>query len=310
MLPRRRCPLWFELAVAVTLALVLRELGPSPGGGVAGGDGDPSPLLAFWPLVMLVASAIWKGLEVAGKITLEVLKWSVLQLWAFAKTTYSALLGVGKDLVRGARRAWEFFEATYEHVLKPAWQHFWTWFDRARRWLEDVLRPVFRWLEFTRKWILGFYTKYVRPILDAIGIAQKVLRVLETLGLDWAKKLDAQLDELQRRIDAPFRLVLGKINAITNLVNRIVTLDGLFQRVALIRSIERDMREVRRAFHNWASNPMTEDDWRKLRTLTHGKTDEQMLAELNDLMLRDAGPRAALVREFVSDLEVRLGASR
>lgn len=310
MLPRRRAPFWFELVVAVALALLVRAIDAGLGPQVSRGDDVAPPLFAFWALIATIAGAIWKGLEVAGRVTLEVLKWSVLQLWAFARNTYSALIGVGKDLFRAARRAWDFLQATYEHVIKPAWDHFWTWFQRARAWLEDVFAPVFRFLQFLRTWVLDFYAKYVRPILDALGIAQKVLRVLQAFGLEWAGKLDAQLAELQRRIDAPFRAVIAKINEIVAIVDRIVTGNGLFQRVALIRSIERDIREVRRAFHNWASNPLTESDWRELREAVAIKTDAQLRDELTELMRRDAGPLAARAAEGAVAWRVRLGASR
>lgn len=310
MLPRRSAPLWFEFTVAVALALTVRALDSLVLGQRVSGDGDAPLLLAFWNIVVMVAGAIWKGLEVAGRITLEALKWSVLQLWSFARLAYNGMLAVGKEVLRAARKAWDFLQATYQHVVKPLWDNFWKWFQRAKQWLESVFAPVFNFLQFIRQWILDFYAKWVRPILDVLGIAQRVLRVLEALGLEWARKLDAQLAELQRRIDQPFQIALAKINEIVNIVNRIVTLDGLIQRVALVRSIERDIREVRRAFHNWASKPMTEDDWTELNTIAAPKTDRQLADELTDLMVRNAGPRAALASELAASIRTRLGASR
>jgi hypothetical protein len=256
--PRRACPLWFEIAIAIILAALVRELAP------AAGQGDAAPvLLGFWSLIFVIASAVWKGLEVAGKVTLEVLKWSVLQLWTFARSTYNGLLTVGKDLLKGARRAWDFFEATYEHVLKPAWDKFHEWYRRARQWLTDVFGPVIKFLQFLRSEFLKFYDKWVRPILDAIDIGRKVLRLFAGFGWEWAAKLDRYLAKLQERIDLPFRYILGKINEVITIVNRVVTLDGLLQRLALVRSIERDIRLVTRAFANWRSKPLTEDEFTK-----------------------------------------------
>lgn len=308
-MPRRRAPLWFELVVAVGFVCAYRVLDPSNGWGGTHGDGELRPQQAFWPLVILIASAIWKGLEVAGRVTLEVLKWSVIQLWAFAKTVYSATLAVGKDLIKGLRRGWDFLEATYDKVLKPAWQHFWKWFDRARRWLEDVFKPVFRWLYRVRKWILDFYAKYVRPILDILGIAQKVLRVLETLGLDWAKRLDAQLAELQRRIDEPFRYLLAQVNKIINVVNRVVTADGLFQRLALIRSIERDFKLVANTWW-WAVNEApTDDQRRRLRSPVETKSLREHTKELRSVLRDEPSPMTNAVQEHVQDLRLKLRAA-
>lgn len=308
MLPRRRAPFWFELTVAVALALGVRALEAwlQPAGRGAGDD--PPVYLAFWQIIATIASTIWKGLEVAGRVTLEVLKWSVLQLWQFARVAYDAVREVGKGLVLAARRSWDFFQSTYEHVLKPAWQHFWKWFERSKQWLEDIFRPVFKWLNFARKHLLNFYTKYVRPILDVLGIAQKVLGVLERIGFEWAGKLDQQLAELQRRIDLPFRFALAKINEVVNLLNRIVTLDGLIQRVALVRSIERDIREVRRAFVNWGSSPLTAEEWRDLKRRGAPRSDAEITRDFSDLVGRGSGPRAALAEELAETWRARLAA--
>jgi hypothetical protein len=297
-----RAPLWFQLAVAVALALAIRAMDAwlAPSG--AGGDGGPGVQLAFWPLVALVASAIWKGLEIAGKVTLAALKWSVLQLWAFARQIYSAAIGVGKELVKGLRRAWDFLEDTYNRVIKPAWQHFWKWFERARKWLEDVLRPVFKWLERVRKWITDFYAKYVRPILDTIDAARRVLRVLSSLGLDWAKRLDGWLAELQRRIDAPFQFLVGKINEIINLVNRIVTADGLFQRIALIRSLERDLRYVNALWWSSQSTPLSAAEIDRRLTPLKPVTAEQTAVELEALIFQQVGRHAGLAEELSRDI--------
>ena len=212
---RRACPWWFELAIVVAIAALARELAPP-----RGELGEAPPALAFWFVVGLIANAIWKGLEVAGRVTLEVLKWSVLQLWTFAKQTYNGLLNVGKDLIKGARRAWDFFESTYEHVLKPAWSKFYEWYRRARQWLEDVFGPVFKFLQALRSEILKFYDKWVRPILDSIDIARRTLRVFAGFGWEWALRLDGWLAKLQERIDWPFRFIIAKINEVITIVNR------------------------------------------------------------------------------------------
>ena len=257
--PRRTCPRWFELAIMVAIAAGVRA-SSAPGGEL--GELAP-PALAFWFVVGLIANAVWKGLEVAGRVTLEILKWSVLQLWTFARNTYNGVLAVGKDLIKGARRAWDFFESTYEHILKPAWSKFYEWYRRARQWLEDVFGPIFKFLQALRSELLKLYDKWVRPILDSIDIARRTLRVFAGFGWEWAARLDGWLARLQERIDLPFRFMIAKINEVITIVNRVVTLDGLLQRLALVRSIERDIRLVTRAFANWRSKPLSEDEFTK-----------------------------------------------
>jgi hypothetical protein len=228
---------------------------------------------AFWHVIVLIGSAILKGLQIAGQITLKILAWSVSQLWVFAKNVFNAAREIGRAFIVGIRESWQFLRTVYDDVLKPAWQTFWRWFDRFRGWLESIFRPVFDFLNTLRQWVLDIYTKYVRPIVDAIDIARRVLRVLSSLGLDWARALDARLAQLQDHIQAPFRIALAKINEIVNLLNTVVTFNGLIQRVALLRSIERDIRYVQRAFANWREFPLTPDDFDELRRRANPKTD-------------------------------------
>ena len=68
------------------------------------------------------------------------------------------------------------------------------------------------------------------------------MRILSSLGVAWARKLDAQLGAIEDKIERPFRYVLAKVNEIVNLVNRVITADGLFQRAALIRSLGRRLQ--------------------------------------------------------------------
>jgi hypothetical protein len=306
---RRPAPVWFQVLVVAAVALAFRVLDDAPRLAAGGGDELSPPALAFWPIILTVASIIWKGVQIAGQVTLAALQWSVVTLWTFARSIYNGALAIGKGVVWGFQKSWDFMRATFENVLKPAWEKFWHWFERAKKWLEDTFGPALRFLDSVRKWISDFYDDYIRPVLDSIGIARRVLRILQSLGADWAKALDAKLSELERRIDQPFRLVLREINRIIGIIDRIVTLDGLIQRVALIRSIERDVRQVRRAIVNWGSLPLTDEDFAELRELARGKPERQRIDEFNALVARGEGPRAALVSELVASLRNQLSAS-
>jgi hypothetical protein len=237
-------PLWFVLLLGVAEALAVRALTGSIG--VGEGEGSPAPplSLAFWPFLILVASWIWTGIQVAGRITLQILAYSVKLLWAFATRIQSALIAVGRTLIDVGKQAWRFLRWTYTDVLQPAWRQFWKWFDQLRKWLDKTFGPTLRFLDAVRTHILKFYDKWVRPILDVIGFARQVLGILASLGLEWARELDRKLRWLEEKIDAPFRLVLAKLNEIIGIVNRVVTADGLFQRVALLRSTFRDANYV------------------------------------------------------------------
>lgn len=274
----RQHPWWLEILVGVSLVTLARAFGEHHFTAAIDGSKNAPVGLAFWPLIGLIVSAIWKGIEVAGKVTLEILRWSVVHLWAFARTVANAAKGIGEALVRGARRTWDFLEDTYEHVIRPAWEKLSAWYTRARRWLEDTIKPIYDFLTRLRREIEKFYDRWVRPILDAIDITRRVLGIFRAFGWEWSVTLDAYLTRLQERIDQPFRLVVAKINETINAVNRIATANGLLQRVALIRSIERDIRLVQRAAANWRSVDLTDQDYAAFRRGA-GRTEGEVWRE-------------------------------
>jgi hypothetical protein len=310
MFPRRDpLPFWFLLLFGVVSALGCRYLleqfdpgavSPAPGSDVH---------YAFWTFIVSLAGLVFKGLQVAGKVALTALQWSVKALWAFAVAVQNVAVSVGKAVVTGFKKAWDFMRLTYDHVLKPAWQKFWKFVDWAHDTLKRVFGPILSFLDRIRKWVLDFYNEYVRPILDLIGFARRVLRILATLGIDWAKALDRKLADLEAKIQAPFTFVLGKLNEITNFINRIVTLDGLFQRLALIRSLERDVLYVTRIWHNSQSNPLTDEQRRTAVDGVAYKTGTQIIAESATYLRTGQGPRAGSVNEWATTLALRLGVS-
>ena len=134
MTPRRAAPpLWFLLCLAVVEALVYRVVsGNLDSWTLGGGQGQPVTV-AFWPAIILIGSLIWKGLEVAGRVSLAVLQWVVANLSLVVTKALNALKDVGLGLLTGLKKTWEFFKLTYDRVLKPAVLKFWRWFDKARK---------------------------------------------------------------------------------------------------------------------------------------------------------------------------------
>lgn len=296
-------PLWFVALLALASALVLRWLDASLAEGSTPGAGAAREQHAFWPFLVTVAGIVWQGIQVAGRVTLQLLAWSVKALWAFAGSIYNAAKAIGRQLLDFGRWSLEFLRSTYERVLRPLWQHFWKWFDRARAWLQKVLAPVFQFLDAIRGHILKFYNDWVRPILDVIGIARKVLRTFASFGWDWARALDARLGELEEAIDRPFRIALAKINEVINLVNRIVTADGLFQRLALLRSIERDIRQVQNQLTNAYFRPSNDDEKRRATEEWPTMTMAQHIAEARTIAARRETRYASRIAEEVSDMK-------
>src|SRR6266498_3690984 len=186
----RRAPLWFVVLTSAVFALLLRELVPPPLTSGGGGTIDAPPAVAFWFVFILIAEAIWKGVEVAGKITLVFLQYSVTILWKFARLIAEGAFTVGKFAWKGLKVGWGLMRDTYTHVLKPAVKFLWKWVDKTERWFERTFGPLMKWLRRLRTWVLDFYKNYIRPFLDIIDVTRRALRVLGSLGLDWALARD------------------------------------------------------------------------------------------------------------------------
>jgi|SRR5215831_13691483 len=256
MTPRRTtAPPWFHLTVAVTIAIVLRAWAVAHGAGdAAPGDGHQVSY-AFLGFLIAIGELIWKGLEAAGRVTLEILQWTVANLSLVVAKIRNGLSALGSGLLQGLTRVWNFTRAIYDDVLKPAWGKFWGWFDKFTAWLDRTFRPVLTWLERLRDNLVSFWRTYVRPWLDLIDVTRRALRVLSSLGLTWARALDARLGAIEDAIERPFRFVLAQLNLVIDAVNRIMTLDGLIQRLALIGSLARDYEYAWRAIANpWRAN--------------------------------------------------------
>jgi hypothetical protein len=299
MRPRSSAPpLWFFVCVAVALAWLCRysfagftDIGP------AGGHA-PEPHYAFWTLFIGVVEWLWRGVQAAGRVTLEILKWMVINLSAVVAKLGNSLKEVGSALLTAGRATWKFFELTYERVLKPAWLKFWRWFDKTRAWLDHTFGPTLRWLRRLRDNLLKFWKTYVRPWLDLIDATRRVLRVLSSLGLRWAAALDKRLGDLEARIERPFRLLLAKVNEVINLVNRVITLDGLFQRVALIRSLERDYVYAWRAAMNPWQKPLSAADQQRHDEGRTTKGLPEVATETQEYMRDGSGPSAPVLDEM------------
>lgn len=260
MIVRRRrppAPFWFEVLVGLVVALLCRALTPA--------SADPlAPSLAFWGIFIEIASLVWEGIHTVADATVTALVFAVQSLWRFATAIYDGARHVADAIRVGLYKAWDFTKGLYEDILKPAWQKFWSLVDRVHALLDRVTAPIIKFLRTVREEVLAFYAHWVRPWLDMIDSARKVLRVLSALHLDFARKLDAKLGQIEAWVDLPFQLLLGKINDVLNFVNRIATADGLFQRLALVRSIERDMVFIHREFVNMRSTPLTAADMARL----------------------------------------------
>lgn len=132
----------------------------------------------------------------------------------------------------------------WSSTIKPFISWSWSQIQKLHTWLKSVFDPLLKFLGELRKDILDIWAKWFRPIFDTIDALRQTLRVLETFHVPFARKIDDALAALEQRLLVPIRFALTKINELTNWIDRIVDLNGLFQRLTLVASTwkyERDM---------------------------------------------------------------------
>jgi len=306
--PRRRAPTWFVLSVAIASSVALRVWAPSLCGDHSGGALHDPPALAFWGFLIAVVEVLWKGVEVAGKVALAILQYSVQLLWRFATLIAKGVGEAAQFAWKGLRAGWQLLKDTYTHVLKPAWQFFWKWVDKVERWLERTFGPLMAWLRRVRAWLLDFWAVYIRPILDLLDISRRALRVLGALGLEWARALDQKIADLEERIEAPFRALVAKVNDVINIVNRIMTADGLFQRLTYIRTLQRDWNLAWKTLVAGYTKPVTDAQRKETDAKVAGKSQQQVTSDVRAYMRDRSGPDAGLFSEMAAQWRKQLQA--
>jgi len=259
---------------------------------------DPSGVLrvAFWQFLAVVVSAIWKGLRASGKYTLKELGWGLSHLWDVVKGVSRHVHDFGAGVWKRFKSAGGWFKHLYHDLLPSAWRKFWKQVDSLQRWLQKHVGPLVKGLVALRDDLLQWWAKYVRPWLDLLDITRRVLRVLGSFGLDWARRLDRRLADLEEKIEQPFLWVIGKLNEVISIVNRVATADGLFQRLAFIRTLERDYKLAWAAMANAYHKPRKEEDWKELRKRAAERTPEAIRRDL-EAALQYGGGRYRAARE-------------
>lgn len=203
-------------------------------------------------------------------------------------------------------KVWEWGRRLWFDVLRPALGAVYDFTLRVYRWLDRVLAPVFKVLNRIRDTLLKIYAQYVRPILEGIEIARAVLRILSRLGLDWAAALDRKLELVQSTITRNFLRVLREVNKAIDVLNRVVTFDGLIQRFALIRSIERDLRFVSRSILNWRARTLTPEDYDRVRSTANARTLEDARTDAAEGLLTHGGRWGPLITEAQAQWRIYL----
>lgn len=198
---------------------------------------------------------LWAGLRWFGsffglgginndlKIAVRWLKSRLFEVWEAVTRALQRLGLLAKVVANIFKRLWT-------DIIRPFIAGWVKWIQNVAALLKKWLGPIVDFLRRVRDEILKFYERFVRPVLDAIDIARRVLRIAAALGLDWAKALEQKLTRVTEIITEPFLKIVAKLNEAIDWINRIITIDGLLQRFTLFRSLWM----YRRIFVNFTVN--------------------------------------------------------
>lgn len=195
----------------------------------------------------------FKGLSKAVKQAIFALTLQLVNLGKGTAFVFRQVAHIFKD-------AGNFFVTAFRQVLPTLLTHIHDWAVLLAKKLASWLGPIVRWIQKKRKWLLDLWKKHVQPVLDAVDIVRRVLRVAGKLHIPGATSIDQKIANVENKITAVFHDVIGKINEVLNWVNRVVTVDGILQEVILFSSLNFYRADVVNFGVNSITRPLTDDE--------------------------------------------------
>jgi len=185
------------------------------------------------------------------------------------------------------------------HTIKQLAQWSYRKLLALEKYLKDKFAPILRWLKLVKDHLDEFYKRFIRPIIDTIEFIRKLNSLLLLFHIDVLKKLDSTLAKIEQRIEEPFEWVRVRITTVENWINRIVTLDGLFQKLTLIRSMAKYLPTWSNMFWSRQINPvkLAAGDFRRNQEYPGHEVSADVNA-LSGYWARGEGDRAAVIDEL------------
>jgi hypothetical protein len=248
---------------------------------------------AFIPAIVAGVVAVFAW--IADKaVTVGVILWQVAVL--IGQAVFRSLVEVGIVFTK----VYGFLGRFWSGVLRPFIGWAWRQVNALHGWVKRTLQPTLDFLWKVRAKLLELYTKYLRPVLDTIDITRRLLQLLALLRFEWARELDRKLAELEDRLTRPLREAMEKLNQAVDWIDRIVTFDGLFQRLTLIASLLNYERDAWKVW--WVSVRGREvDKGQVVSGAVPERTPDAAASEVIDYLLGRDVPGTGAVEEYAAD---------
>lgn len=183
---------------------------------------------AIWSGISFLAAAMAAGADIVVGYLVAAFSW-------LAGAVATMLAGLGSIMAK----VWDGLKIVWSDVLKPTL----VWVDdklkTAYSWMKSTFKPVFDFLNDIRRRLNDFYNTFIKPITDTIDFIRAINRALLAFHITVLQDLDSLLAQLEDKIREPFLWVNQQLNKILNVLDIIVTANGFFQQVTLIRSMSR-----------------------------------------------------------------------
>jgi len=241
-----------------------------------------------------VANAFKSFFAISAKELLKLIKFLRDTIREIGVQAWIGLQKLGRLL----RRSLEALARLIGRNLK----RFIVWADKKlralERYLKDFFAPVLRFIKRLKDEIRRFYTTYIRPIIDTIEFIRAVNRILTTFHITVLQGLDSILAQVEQRLEQPFLWINQQLTKIMNVIDQVMTLDGFFQRLTLIRSMVRYVPDWLRVAVNARSKPVTEGDWARIHRAFGGYAQEEIHRAVEASLLGRDGLYTPFVDEF------------
>jgi hypothetical protein len=157
----------------------------------------------------------------------------------------------------------------------------------------DVIIPIAKGIVKMRDRLLQLYRCVIRPLLIWIQNVRRILNILAIFHVPFAAKLDAKLADLERRITAPFLLLLRYSNQVANWVNLIITPNYLIQKPVFLWSQDAYKGESLNLFLNAMNTPASAGAIAAATNSMGATTPQQSAQDLQTFLSTGGGPYAA-----------------
>ena len=145
---------------------------------------------------------------------------AVFDTWNAALTASPATLA---SLSQASQGMWASLKAGL-YSLWDDYLHEWMisagdFFGNISDWFAETFSGLFDFLDNVMSVLNSIYKKIIKPILNVLQIARKFLTVFKMMGLQWAVKLDQDIQYIETQISKNFLLIRGYLTQVIAVCN-------------------------------------------------------------------------------------------